>query len=260
MRFCLRHSLKLQEVIEASKAALVDVAQEEMLRTKQDTSDSRLSIMTGVHRPDVKRLVTDPEHIAPTENSVARLIGQWQGDQRFCSARGVPKILKLDGKRSEFADLVESVSSALNPYTVLFELERIGAVERTPQGLKLIARAYIKSDDLEQAFRFLSRDCDDMISAVEENVMGRAVDKNLHLQTEYDQVGVSYLPQIRRWFLAEGSAFHARARAFLAKFDKDLNPKVNRYEPTARVAVCSFSRVAEPVLTDKDVNSRAKKE
>ena len=245
MRFCLRHSLKLQEIVEASKAALIDVAQEEMRRTKREASESRLSIMTGVHRPDVKRLVADPEHNAPTENSISRLIGFWQGDPRFCSTRGEPKVLSVDGKRSEFAELVEAVSSALNPYTVLFELERIGAVKRTRNGLKLVARAYIKSDDLDQAFRFLSRDCEDMIVAVEENVMSRPVERNLHMQTEYDQVGISYVDQIRRWFLVEGSAFHARARAFLSKFDKDLNPKVNRFEPTVRVSVCSFSRVDE---------------
>lgn len=261
MRFCLRHSLKLQEVIDAAKAAMLDVAQEEMARGDQEISVSRLSIMTGVHRPDVTRLLENPEQNPSSDNSVARLIVQWQGDPKFCLPSGAPKILSLDGMKSEFAALVESVSSGLNPYTVLFELERISAVERTPTGLKLVMRDYVKNDDLRVAFNYLSRDCNDLIVAVEQNVLADSAKRNLHLQTEYDQVGITYLPQIRHWLRNEGDAFHKRARAFLSKFDKDLNPKINRFEPTARVSVCAFSRVDEEYKTNVQKPSlvRAKK-
>ncbi len=245
MRFCLRNSLKLQEVIEACKDVLVSVAQEEMQRAQCNVSVSRLSVMTGVHRPDVTKILSQAEHPPHFENAVARLIGQWQGDSRFCGARGKPRVLSFDSKKSEFAELVASISSAISPYTILFELERIGAVERTAQGLKLVVREYVPHQDLGQTFVYLSRDCEDLLLAVEGNIRSGRPDCNLHLQTQYDQVGVSYVEQIRRWFLDEGNSFHARARSFLSQFDKDINPKVNRYEPTTRVAVCTFSRIEE---------------
>jgi len=242
MRFCLRNSLKLQEVIDACKATLVEAAQEEMQRVKRDATVSRLSIMTGVHRPDVTRILASEDLVPSSENAVARLIGQWQGDLRF-SSRGKPKVLNFDGKKGQFAELVASVSSALNPYTVLFELERIGAVEHVAHGLKLVVREYVKRGDPQQTFRYLSRDCDDLLRAGEENALSAEPNRNLHLQTEYDNVGISYIERIRKWFIDEGNAFHAKARMFLSQFDKDLNQDVNRYEPTTRVVVCTFSRV-----------------
>jgi hypothetical protein len=243
MRFCLRHSLKIQDVVDTCKAALLDVAQEEIQKADQEISVSRLSVMTGIHRPDVTRLLEHQEELNPSSNLITKLIGQWQGDSRFKTASGKPRTLTFDGKQSEFADLVASVSTSLSPYTILFELERSKIVERTTQGLKLIAHEYVRRDNLKETFQYLGRDCNDLISAVEENVMSPVPNMNLHLQTEYDNVTLSSVAEIRSWFIDQGNIFHDKARKFLSKFDKDLNPKINKYEPTTRVAVCTFSKI-----------------
>jgi hypothetical protein len=250
MRFCLRHSLKIQDVVDTCKSALLDVAQEEISKTKQEASVSRLSVMTGIHRPDIARLLEHQEESSPSLNLITKLIGQWQGDKRFTTASGKPKTLTFDSKQSEFANLVASVSTSLSPYTILFELERSKIVERTKQGLRLIAHEHIRRDNLKETFQYLGRDCNDLISAVEENVMSPVPNMNLHLQTEYDNVILSSVDEIRSWFIEQGNAFHERARKFLSKFDKDINPKINKYEPTTRVAVCTFSKVDDNSTTE----------
>ena len=245
MKFCLRRSLKLQEIFEAAKMAMLEVAQEEEGRSKAPMSVSRLSIMTGIHRADVSRLRDNHSEKLPQQNTITRVIGQWRLDKKFTNTRGTPRVLECDSKTSEFSELVKSVSHDLNPYTVLFELERINAVERTNKGIKLIAKNMIIKEDVQQAFEHLSVDADDLIKSVEENIFDVSEIKNLHLRTEYDRISQRQLQKIKKWFLDEGSAFHERARNFLSQFDSDINPKIPRDTQHIRVAMTTFSRVEE---------------
>lgn len=261
MRYCLRRSLKIQEVVEACKAALIDAAEDEIEQRGARRSVARLSVMTGVHRSDVARITgesesanTDGEPKRLSGNIINRLIAQWQTDRRFLTSAGKPRLLSFDGKTGEFARLIQSVSSDPNPYAVLSELERIGAVERTRHGLRLTTPEFIVRTDPGRTIEHVAQDSDDLLAAVEENLGANGQPVNLHLRTEYDRIGVSSVPQIRKWLLKEGSAFHARLRRYLSQFDLDVRPRKNDPGVYARVSLCSFSRVEDhsPELTEED--------
>lgn len=128
-------------------------------------SVSRLSVMTGLHRPDVIRLYKTKNIYNSRADVITRIIGQWQSDKRFTTTRGKPRALLFEGKDSEFAKLVCAVSADLNPYTALFELERMGTVERTSKGLILQHRMYLPRGSAVEGFELLSRDAEDLISA-----------------------------------------------------------------------------------------------
>lgn len=244
-RFCLRRSLKLQDLLEAAKAAMLEVAEEEIAKSGSPRSLSRLSIMTGVHRRDVARLYSD-EPRRSEKNLLTKIIGAWQQGRQFRLRSGVPKPLDFEGKESEFVSLVRSVSKDLNPYTVLFELERIGAVTRQGDKLHLSSIAYVPHGDALAGFGLLSGDADDLISSVEENILGdceRSV-PNLHVKTEYDNICEEHVPEIRRWFLEQGQKLHEAARGFLSRFDRDLNEDLRSKKGGVRVAIGSFSIVA----------------
>lgn len=244
MNFCLRHSVKLQEIIEACKVTLIEAAAHELSRSGREITAGRLSIMTGVHRPDVQRLYRTRDHVKTAEDVISRIVGQWQSDHRFTTPGGRrPRDLTFTGKRSEFAKLVGVVSGDLNPYTVLFELERMGLVVRKEDRLRLNAHVTVITGDAETGFRLLSQDSDDLIQCVEENVLNPCSPRNLHGRTEYDSISAKYVEQIREWFLKEGIAFHGRARKYLSRFDKDINRRINSADPEVRVTVCTFSRV-----------------
>lgn len=252
MRFCLRRSLKFQEIAEACKGALVDAARDEIDAIGGRVTTNRISIMTGIHRADIARLEREEadgkqrgrKARAPS-NLISRVLSRWQVDPRFLTASGKPRVLTFDGKQGDFAKLVNAVSSDPNPYSVLQEMERIGAVEITPRGVHLQAEEYIISSDAESTFVHLSQDSEDLIVAVEENIANDSEEPNLHLRTEYDNIGASSLPVIRRWLLQEGSAFHRRIRLFLAPYDRDNNKKRRDSSPRVRVSLCSFSRTSE---------------
>jgi hypothetical protein len=91
----------------------------------------------------------------------------------------------------------------------------------------------------------LSEDAEDLYLAVEENAFQAGeTQPNHHLKTEYRNVPAEALPEIRSWCLREGSALHERARNFLSRYDRDINPAVDG-TGSFRIAIGSFS-VIEP--------------
>lgn len=256
MRFCLRRSIKLQDILEMCKVVLVELAQAEAQQGSEAISASRISVMSGVHRRDVARLVKHKEVKNESSDVPSRVLGQWQSDKRFLTKGGAPRVLHVEGKQSEFSHLVSSVSQDVNPYTVLFELERIGAVERTSSGLKLCSKVFLPSGNEKAILRLLTADVEDLVAAVEENIEQSDAGKkeselpNLHLKTQYDNVPHDAMPKIREWFIKEGSAFHKRAREFLAQFDKDINRYQAAKKGRSRVCLGTFSRIEK--LTHED--------
>ncbi|RMG41409.1 MAG: hypothetical protein D6719_08635 [Candidatus Dadabacteria bacterium] len=242
-RLCLRHSLKLNDIVRVWKHALVRVAQAELIANKEKVSVSRISLMTGVHRQDVTRLREEPVPLAQEKDLISRVLGQWQYDPRFITKSGKPRVLEAEGKDSEFAALVHSVSAEPNPYSVLYEMERSGVVERTPRGVKLKSRIHVASGgDMEEVLRMLAPDVADLSEAVYENLSGEDSIRNLHLRTEFNRVAEESVPEIKNWLLRQGSKFHKKVRDFLAKHDTDLNKKL-KSKKTVRVVYGSFSRV-----------------
>lgn len=246
IRFCIRRTLSVQDMIESAKIVFIEVAEEELQRKNEKVNVSRLSVLCGLHRRDVMRIYREGRTKDESMAFATRVVGQWLQDKKFCNASGKPRTLSLEGDDSEFRKLVRSISSDVNPGTVLFELERVGAAERVKGGLKLRARAYVPRNNPTEGFKLLAADAEDLMAAVEENVFGedQEATPNLHAKTEYDNISKAHLPMIREWLYKEGSAFHAKVRNFLAGFDKDMNPKLSQ-EGGARVAVGTFSRALQ---------------
>lgn len=248
-RFCLRRSIKLQDAIEQLKSSMLEVALSEMRQKKQKPTASRLAIMTGVHRKDVSRIIERGEIKNDDFGLPTRVIGQWRTHTDFKNVSGQPRALSVEGNDSEFARLVRSVSKELNPYTLLFELERIGAVKRHGNKLKLETQVYVPKGNNQRALEMLASDSEDLIEAVEENISSDLNFPNLHLTTTYDNICLKAVDQIRDWILTEGSKFHERVREYLSRFDIDSNPKLKGEPAGSKVTVGAFSRIAIPLIS-----------
>lgn len=243
VRFCLTHAIRLQECIEVLKQVFVEVCIEELEKVTAQPTVARISVMSGVHRKDVQRLINNSSTQTPTTASlVTRIIGQWQGDKKFQNKIKQPRTLSYEGSSSDFSTLVRTVSRELNPSIVLEELERVGAVKKEALGLKLTKNTYVPTDgDVAEGFGMLSEDCEDLIACVETNLLPKNNQKNLHIKTEYDAIPDSLVSEVRQWLLKEGTAFHKSVARYLSSKDKDLNPSLKKLPGKNRVALGSFS-------------------
>ena len=243
-RFCFKHNIRIQEFEEVAKLSFLDVAQEEIKFKNESISQSRLSVITGLHRRDVNRLYVQEAEPKLSHNLLTRVIGQWR--IAYSHKNGHPKRLSLEGRPSEFMDLVWLISKDANPYAVMFELERSGLVRRVEDKVELIARGFVPSKDFEQGFSLLARDSNDLLLAVEENVITGVEPANLHLTTEYDNLSEKDFNSVRKWLLEEGAKIHLKVGAYLAKLDRDSNPNKQKslsIGKRVRATFSSFSRV-----------------
>ena len=240
-RFCVRHRIGIREVFEFLKQEFSQAAAEELAAQGSSANVSRISAITGIHRKDLPRLIRDLPKDPESRSVLSRVIGHWQQHSKFRTTSGRPRTLSISGTDSEFHELVRSVSADLNPYTVLQELERFGAVERTSQGLRLAHRVWVPKGDIKQGFEIASKDIADLLSTVEENVAA-SEPLHLHLRTEYDNIPAKFRPEIQEWLFREGSALHQRARNYMARFDRDENKTISAGRDRVRVVLGSFGK------------------
>jgi hypothetical protein len=243
-RFCVSRGVKFQDFIQLSKAAFVSAAKEKLAHEGKEISHSRVGIMTGLQRPEVKRLLSNKPEKQP-KDIITRILGQWERDRRFLDGRKRPRPLEAQSKTGEFAKLVRAVSKDLNPHTVRYELERLGFIKVEGGRVHLIQPEYILKGEPEQTLRFVSEDVQDLLVAGEENAFVSSDIPNLHARTHYDNIPDAHVEKIRESLLSLGKKFHQEARALLARFDRDINTKIPHEEGRNRVVVCTFSRVEE---------------
>jgi len=240
IRYCLRAAIGVYEVLEVMKQVFVEAAAEEIKARGEKFSVSRLSLMTGLPRRETRRISLDRKVQEIPTNIVSRVVGQWEQNNRFTTKAKKPRALTFGSEGGEFEQLVQTVSKDIGPAGVLCELERLGLVERVRNRVNLIKAFAIFQGAGEKGVALLSRDTGRFVFAVEENLFQPQDPKNLHLATNYDNVLQSELENIRLWLLREGEQFHKRARDYIARYDKDINPSL-RKEGGGKVAVVAFS-------------------
>lgn len=241
--FCLRHSLRLQDLIECAKAAFVEAGRAELESAGQKANVSRLAAMSGVHRRDVQRILKLGPADGYEKDLITKVMGAWQTKAAFTAANGKPRVLTLSGDDSEFPRLVREVSADLNPGTVLFELARVGAVEVGPRGAKLVVESYVPKGDPEAGFKIYAADSSDLCLAVEENVLTEQDLPQFQARTAYDKIRLDEVDGLKKWFLKEGHEFHARVREKLGAADQDINPDPKWKGGYAKVSFGSYSFV-----------------
>jgi hypothetical protein len=242
VKFALHNSLRQRELAELLKQALVEASIDELQRNDAPVNAARVSVMTGVHRKDVDRIMRQKTTDIPSEGSlVARVIGQWRSDPSFLTKTGEPKILSNSDSQDQFSKLVRSVSNELNPSLVLSELDRVGAIVHHRLGVKLLARAYVPDKDQIKHYQMLADDYHDLAECVEQNLTRTGDDKHLHIKTEYDAIPDSLIEEVSQWLLKQGTAMHEKVAAYVSSKDKDLNPSLRKSSGRNKVSITSFS-------------------
>ena len=270
VRFCLRHGFKLQDVIAALKVSFVEEAVRDLEQRRAKVTVSRISVATGVHRQDVSRAVEAAQSDMGAVHrftgnqllnhysldTVSRVLNQWSMDARFTTKDGHPRVLSYEEQSSEFYELVRSVSTDVNPASILFELERTGHVVRTDRGLKIQRVSFSPSKDPREGFLYVERDSHDLIEAASENIFQRSEIPNLHARTDFDGIRADALPTIRAWFLSEGHRLHRAAREFLSQFDQDISPDRSYTGPRTKVSLSTFSLTEKPEEGSADTKKK----
>lgn len=140
----IKNNLTLRSTVELLKRALVEAALED-----GDATDSLVSLKTGVHRKDVKRLRADLDSGTAGKNPIsglAAVLSVWSNDPRFSDRNGKRLILdrKGSGGTPGFDDLIKVSKVDLAPSTVLTALEEQHlVVVHSDGGIELLSATFV---------------------------------------------------------------------------------------------------------------------
>jgi len=194
------------------KEVYIDVADRDFPIDGKVQTDSRVSLLTGIHRKDVKRLRGQ----APTDESTplaislgAQIITRWTTEAEFVDASGAP--IPLARQASEgapsFEQLVTSVSRDIRPRAVLDEWLRLGVAHIDEQDrVSLDASAFIPSKGFDEKAFYFGRNLRDHIAAGAHNLAGEPrpfFDRSVY----YNNLSEESLTKLRE--LAEKEAMRA---------------------------------------------------
>jgi hypothetical protein len=178
-RLMIGHGLQLMPMVELLKKALVEEAQKSYGLAEKSSSDTRVALLTGVHRKDVKRLREAPE-VAGTNTPMmpiaATVVARWISEPRYLNANQTPMALARTVRRSnegepDFTTLVSEVSRDVGARAVLDELLRLGVVAVREDGLaELITAAFVPKEGLSESFHFLAANVSDHLASAVHNL------------------------------------------------------------------------------------------
>lgn len=144
--FLMKCGMTSREFNDIAKAAFVEVATDEYGIKGRPTNISRVSLLTGISRKEVKRQrdllrETEPAPKGKTTDAT-RLLSGWYQDPAYLDRKGDPAVLPAEGAGLSFAQLCRRYAGDIPPTTMMKELKRVGAVEQLPDGKLAVQRRY----------------------------------------------------------------------------------------------------------------------
>jgi hypothetical protein len=192
IKLLLHRGIGYPLLAEALKSVFVGVAESEFPLAGKAETDSRISLLTGIHRRDVRRLrlerrkqralAMDPTAastrlpVAAETSLSARVIAVWTGLPSYLDERGaplpLPRLARKGGEHS-FESLVQSLSKDTRPRALLDEWLRRGVVtideeDRVHLNLEMLATAH----DLDRRAFYLGQNIHDHVAAIAEDLTG----------------------------------------------------------------------------------------
>lgn len=179
VRLMLSQGINYTMLLEDLKRVFVSVAEEEFKINGKVQTNSRITLLTGVHRKDVQR-IREEQHEAhePRYSLSAQIFGTWLGDSKYINEAGEPLALPRFASKGSvsFESLVASVSKDFRARPVLDEWLRLGFVSiNYNEQVRLNVQAFIPNQDLEYKLSFLAKNVNDHLSAAVSNLNNKNV-------------------------------------------------------------------------------------
>lgn len=221
VKLLISYQVTFPMLSELLKSIYVDVAQTDFKLEYKKVTDSRISVLTGVHRKDIKAL-RGAKHSRLEESGVVslgtQLISVWLTDRRYLDKQGRAKPLPRmsRGERGTgFDSLVRTVGRQdIHPRSVLDDWLRLGVVELNDKGeVVLLNDAFIPKQGFEEKVFFLAQNIHDHLATVTHNIAGDAPSL-LEQSVYYGELSGKSVEQL-----------HAIARRMLTGVLKELDKK-----------------------------------
>lgn len=167
-RWLMRNGVTYPAFAAQLKAVFLAAAQDELVAGGTHPTHSALSVLSGVHRKDVRALLAEdrPETGVRRAPLASVLYTRWLSEPQYREKDGKPRALTRtgDGPRS-FERLARETSSDVHPRTMLDELVRSGLVRVEGDEVVPQEGAFVPSRKLDELTALFSANVADHIAA-----------------------------------------------------------------------------------------------
>lgn len=202
-----------KEFSDLSKSAFVEAATDEFGIRGRPTNISRVSLLTGISRKEVKRqrdLLTNEKHIIEAKNTDAtRLLSGWYQDPEYLDSESSPRLLDENGPAPSFETLCARYGGDIPMTAMLKELLKTQAIERSADGqLRATRRYYQPAAHDSENLRWAMSLVNDLTETMNNNVfLEKTNTPRFGGSAENDLIPTSALPKFREFVDRHGQAF-----------------------------------------------------
>jgi hypothetical protein len=252
IQILLRNGISYGTFSDIAKWVYVETASRDFGIQARSPSISRISVLTGLSRKEVKRVKDLPvpadTEFAEQYNRAARVIAAWRREADFSDPEGKPMVLPINGEGPTFAELVKKFSGDLPFRAVLDELVHAGIVEKTADNcVRLLNRSYVPANDQGMKFHILGTDVSHLISTIGHNLSADAPQRFFQRKVSYDNLPREILPVFHSMAALSSQKLLEDLDKFLAAHDRDANPETTgsgRY--SAGLGIFYFEQPHDP--------------
>ena len=176
VRTLIRRGVTAPAFYKLLKSVYVDVAHKDFRLDGTAPTDSRVSLLTGVHRKDVRQILTEDDSTwqdARTKSATfSTVLSRWLTLPEYQDAQGQPRALPRSGDAElTFEVLVRAVNTDIRPRTILDELLRQGSVIDGDDGLLRVSPDAVLGDTPDaHKLAYFASNIGDHIAAASENL------------------------------------------------------------------------------------------
>ncbi len=231
VRWLLVQGIPLNALVRTLRGVYLSEAHDDLGRRGRRVTDSALSVLTGVHRKEVRAYMEahhEPTGVLPSAprlapTPAATLFTQWITDPDYRMLAGeVRRQLPRHGPAPSFEALAREASRDVHPRTLLEELERLELVEVQPEQVRLLSDRFVPPVHDPAAVRTMAVNVADHIAAAVHNLRADTPAQRQLEQSVYadglSAESAAQLGEVARalWGVAlEGMVREARARLAL---------------------------------------------
>ena len=179
VRLMLARGINYVQFTDWLKHVFIETAAETFGDADKGINDSKISVITGVHRKDVKRLrellAADTSIKVPSNvNWGSQLVSAWLNTPSFCNGNQPNAIarLKKQGQEISFEALSESITRDVSSRALLDEMVRLGIVTLSDGDMvELVTAAFIPAKGEDEKAYYLGLGVGDHAAAAVNNVL-----------------------------------------------------------------------------------------
>lgn len=154
IRILFRAGVRFDEFIELVRGIYVEITIRDAMDSGKKITSGRISILTGVGRRDVDRLVNSDDWLQvpkPTDlAALASVLHRWHTDSSFLGPYGVPLELPITGQAGRnFTDLVSGCPVVIEPQSAYEQLLAAKMIVKSGEThVKVLSRTFVSPEPM----------------------------------------------------------------------------------------------------------------